>query len=60
MLTLLACFSALVLAVTLHALPLDEDHDLAILAPARHVDEGALALWLLIKSVAPSSRGVRP
>ena len=41
-LTLLGCFSALVLAVTLYGITRDEDHELAMLALACRVCEGLL------------------
>jgi hypothetical protein len=42
LLDLLACFSALVLAVTLHAITRDQDRDLAMLALTCRVGEGVL------------------
>ena len=41
-LTLLACFSAVVLAVTLYGITRDEDHELAMLALACRVGEGVI------------------
>lgn len=41
-LTLLSCFSALVLAVTLYGITRDEDHELALLTMACRVGEGVL------------------
>lgn len=42
LLTLLSCFCAIVLAVTLYAITRDEDHDLALLVMACRLAEGVL------------------
>jgi hypothetical protein len=42
LLTLLSCFSALVLAVTLYAITRDEDHELAMLVMAFRLGEGVV------------------
>jgi Domain of unknown function (DUF4386) len=42
LLTLLSCFSAIVLAVTLYAITRDEDHELALLVMACRLAEGVL------------------
>jgi Domain of unknown function (DUF4386) len=49
-LTLLTCFTALVLAVTLYAITRDEDPDIALLALSCRVGEGVLgAIFMLAK-----------
>lgn len=64
LLTLLSCFSAIVLAVTLYAITRDEDHELALLVLACRLAEGVLgaigvpaALGLLWLAAAGSGTG---
>jgi uncharacterized protein DUF4386 len=64
LLTLLSCFSAIVLAVTLYAITRDEDHELALLVMACRLAEGVLgaigiptALGLLWLASAGSGAG---
>ena len=52
LLSLLSCFSAWVLAVTLYAITRDEDHDLALLAFTCRVGEGMVGAIGTLTSVA--------
>jgi hypothetical protein len=50
-LSLLTCFTALVLAVTLYGITRDEDHDLAMLALTCRVGEGVLSAIFLLATL---------
>jgi uncharacterized protein DUF4386 len=65
LLTLLSCFSAIVLAVTLYGITHDEDHELALLVMAFRLAEGVLGaigipnmlavLWLATGGAGPAA-----
>ena len=66
-LTLLSCFSAMVLAVTLYGMTRDEDHELALLVMACRLGEGVLGaigipntlglLWLATEGAGAGAAG---